>query len=427
MNIGYESKLRVPAFVDYHRTKLYIAQVIFLFGIFMKQFYLFPSGTFQVGDFLMITGCILYVAIVKKGKIVFINQNWWFLAFLCCVLLINSIYYVLLKDNDFINSTLYYAFNFVIIVVFSSFMMEDNKNTFLWTLAVFLKLSLLIQGALYLLGLGNWQSGMRYIGTFHDPNQFGVFIFFSMLMIYLCDHVTQNHFWFIWSGIATLVVLPSASTGTLLGLLTFWTGMYISNFRQLTKLWKIAYGIVLGIAILMFLVFGLGVVELPSWITSHFMYKRIEWKLALLRQSGNLDNLIGDRVWNRVVEYPIYFLYGSGEGGHLRFDANNYELHSSILGPAFAYGFIPFIILVVWVFKTIGHSRYLFIYVAMFVEALFVVNTRQPMYWMLMVMSMVTLRPRYEELAAERSQARASAVFVLGNFGKSEETEPLRG
>ena len=411
-------KITVPAFQDYHRSKLYFSQMVFLLGILMKQFYFFPSGTFQIGDLLLMTGCVLYVFIVKKGQIFFEKTNGWYLAFLIGVFVVNAAYSLILKDTEFVDSTLYYVYNFVIILVFSNLLREENMKTFLRYFALILKLSLLLQGMLYVLGLGNWQSGMRYIGTFHDPNQFGVFILFSMFFIYLCDKVNRNRFWFIWSGIGTMVILPSASTGTMIGIVLFWVGMYISNFREMTKLWKIFWGIMSGLLVLIFLVFGLGVVELPPSVTSHFMYIRIGWKLQLLFGNGGIDSLIGDRVWNRIVEHPQYFLFGSGEGANLRFDATGYELHSSILAPAFCYGALPYLFLLIWVFKKIGHSRHLFIYIAMFGEALFVVNTRQPMYWMLMVMADVTLRPAFEEKRNLRQEGQARTVFPLGRYGR---------
>ena len=419
--------IAVPAFQENHQTRLYIAQVIFLLGIFVKQFYILPSGKLQAGDLLMMIGCVLYVCIVKKGRITMTRNNWWFFAFFLCVLLINSLYYIRYMADDLLYSTAYYLFNLVIIVVFTELLQEPNRNTFLRSLGIVLKVSLVIQAGLYVLGLGNWQDAWRYIGTFHDPNQFGVFIFFSMLMIYLCDHVTHNRWWVLWSLFGTITVFPSASTGTMLGIVLFWTGMYFSNVRSMKKIWRFVYGFLTALFVLMFLVFGLGVVQLPPSITSHFMYIRIVRKLEMIMGGGDASALLSDRVWDRVVEYPIYFLYGSGEGYHYRFDEFDYELHSSILGPAFCYGIVPFLILCTWVFKTIGHSRYLFIYVAMFAEALFVVNTRQPMYWMLMLMGTITLKPKFEEIQREKWVSEASKIWVLGKLRKKPEAATLRG
>ena len=52
-----------------------------------------------------------------------------------------------------------------------------------------------------------------------------------------------------------------------------------------------------------------------------------------------------------------------------------------------SYGIIPYIFLVIWVFKKARHTRFLFIYIALFGEAMFVVNTRQPAYWMLIILA----------------------------------------
>ena len=419
-------KIVNPALEDRSERRLYIAQVIFLLGIFMKQFYLHHSGTLQIGDALMMAGCALYIFAVKRGRLAIREEHRWYIAFFISGLLVNSVYFVISREEDLLISSSYYLFNLIVILVFSEMLREKNRVLFARALGIVLKVSVAIQAALYFLGLGNWQGAQRYIGTFRDPNQFGIFIFFAMLMIYLCDHVTRNRWWPVWSLFAMITVMPSASTGTMLGIVVFWAGMYFSNFRSMKKVWRLVYGFLTALFILLFLIFGLGVVQLPDSITSHFMYVRIISKVEMLMGSGGLDTLLTDRIWDRVAEQPIYFIYGSGEGWNLRFEVRGYELHSSILGPAFAYGIVPFSFLLIWVVKIIRRSRYLFIYIAMFVEAMFVVNTRQPMFWMIMLMALITPKERFEEEEAEINAAEAAKIFVLGKPRRRLEAVPLK-
>ena len=76
--------------------------------------------------------------------------------------------------------------------------------------------------------------------------------------------------------------------------------------------------------------------------------------------------------------------------------------------------------------KIIRRSRFLFIYIAMFVEAMFVVNTRQPMFWMIMLMALVTPKDRFEEEEAEINAAEAAKIFVLGKPRRRLEAVPLK-
>ena len=409
--------------VEYTRTNtIRISQIVFLVGLFVKQFYTQPNGRLQMGDLLMMIGCLMYVVIENRFRMTMLKENRWFLGYVLSVALINAVYFVLYQDSDFNTSTFYYIYNLIIVICVSAFLREENGALFLRGLGWVIKLSLGLQAFLYVMDLGRW-SGVhdRYLGTFRDPNQFSIFIFFCLLMVYIIDKVLKNRWWMIWSFLGTMVILPAASTGTMLGIVFFWVGMYISNIRSMKKIWRFTFGFLSALFILIFLVFGLGVVELPKSVTSHFMYIRIEGKLRMLTGNGDINSLLRDRVWDRVVEQPIYFIFGSGDGYNFRFDANNYELHSSILGPAFCYGIVPFLMLEIWKLKKIGRSRYFFIYVALFSEALFVVNTRQPMYWMLFVLGVLTLKPRHEEAEAEKAWTEARTVFRLGKIKALDE------
>ena len=420
-------KIVNPALEDRSARRLFIAQVLFLLGMFAKQFYILPNGAFQLGDFLMIAGCVSYICFLCRGKIVFDRDNRWFYAFVISAALINAIYFVIYQDDEFNRSTVYYLYNIVVVVVFSAFLREKNRNAFLRGIGLVLKGALALQAFLYVTDLGTWMGPHdRYRGTFNDPNQFSIFIFFCLLMVYMVDRVLKNRWWVIWSFLGTLVILPAASTGAMLGIVFYWAGMYISNVRSMKKVWRFFFGFLSALMIFVFLVFGLGVVQLPPSVTSHFMYVRIEDKLRMLTGNGDISTLLRDRVWDRIVDHPIYFIFGSGDGYHLRFDPRGYELHSSILGPAFAYGIVPFLFLLIWTFRKIGRSRYKFIYVALFSEALFVVNNRQPMYWMLFLLGTVTMTPKQEAAEAEKMEAEAAKIFVLGKPRRRLESLPLK-
>lgn len=409
MQTDRKAARRLIAVPDYQpRISLYISQFIFLLGFFAKQFYIGDSGTVQAGDLLMMAGCGCYFLLTKKWRIDFDRHNRWFYLFFFGVFVVNTVYLYLTANKEFITATFFYLFNLIIIIIFTDMLKEPNRDVFLKWFGWTLKLALLFQGVVYLAGFG--REDARYLGTFNDPNQFGVYIFFAMLMIFITDRMLGRKLWFVWDVIGTLVILPSASTGTMLGVVLFWVGMYFYFFREMSKIWKIVFGGITFMIVISILVFGLGAIELPKAVTSHFMYQRINEKFDEVW--GKFDNLVSDRAWDRILEYPQYFLYGSGEGFNKRFDATDLELHSSILAPAFSYGIIPFSCLVYWALKKVLKSRFLFIYVALFSEAVFIVNTRQPMYWILILMAFVT--PRLSRQEREEMEAEAADGGTYG-------------
>lgn len=367
--------------------KLSFAQNVFLLGLLTKQFYLLPSGSFQIGDMFLIFGCFWLFVFFQKGKVRIKKWDFLILAFIALVVIVNITYNLITDSSRFSRPIIYYIYNLIIILAFSAFLRMENALTMIKYVGVILKVSLIIQLGLFISGFGRWAYATRYSGSFNDPNQYGVYIFFSILMIYLTDHILNSGKWFLWCALGTILILPSTSTGTMLGILFLWTGIYLTSVKNLKRRDKLIWGVVLIGFILLFVLFQSGSLPLPSFISSNQMFVRVIGKLSKISGGSNSNtSLLSDRGWTRIVEYPEYLLFGAGEGGFDRF-GTSLEIHSSILGPLFYYGCIPFSLFIIWVFIKLRNTRYLFIYIAMFAETLFLVNTRQPLYWMLIVLA----------------------------------------
>ncbi len=362
-----------------------VPEYIFIIGLFAKQFYLLPSGSFQIGDLLLMTGCFMHLVFTKKGRISVDRSNNPLIAYVLLIAIINLLYFAFLHNQSFLKPIAYYFYNFIVVISFSSFLHMDNRFCFMEKIGRTLKASLIVQLGLLLSGLGRWAYATRYSGSFNDPNQYSVFIFFTFLMIFLIDKYTNKKKWIIWCVLGTALVLPSTSTGTMLGILVFWGGLYLSVVKSLNNHDKIVWGIVLLFFIIGFVLLSYGKLPLPRYITSNSMYIRIISKLNFFARSQDSSTLLADRGWTRVVASPQYFLIGAGEGGFERFNTW-LEIHSSIIGPLFYYGIIPFALFARWMINRIKGAQYKFVFAALMSEAVFLVNTRQPMYWMLFVL-----------------------------------------
>lgn len=364
--------------------KLSFPQILFIVGIFAKQFYLLPSGSFQVGDLFLMLGCFTHLIFTKKGKISINRSNILLGTYVLLIAIINFLYFAILNNQSFIRPIIYYAYNFIVVISFSSFINMDNNEHFIRKIGLILKVSLILQLVLLLSGIGKWAYATRYSGSFNDPNQYSVFIFFTVLMVYLIDQCTNNTRWFWWSALGTVLVLPSTSTGTMLGIIIFWVGLYLSSVKKINNKEKVLWGILLILFVVLIVLLREGRLPLPNIITSNKMYMRVLSKITKITSSSDSSALLLDRGWTRLVNSPHYFLYGAGEGGYERFDTW-LEIHSSILGPMFYYGIFPFCLFLFWVLNRLKGVDPVFVYIALFSEATFLVNTRQPLYWMLIV------------------------------------------
>ena len=166
-----------------------LAQTLFLMGVFLKQFYLFSSGGFQLGDFCFMGSFLIVMVFVLHFKIPLISGDGFFMGVVGCVTLINFIYMCVYGSNypgefRFHMSIIYYFYNLFIILTFRQF---SSDIDFLKKLRLVLQTGLAVQLAVALAGLGRYGS-MRYMGTFNDPNQCGFFILSSFLYDYCIYH-----------------------------------------------------------------------------------------------------------------------------------------------------------------------------------------------------------------------------------------------
>ena len=147
------------------------------------------------------------------------------------------------------------------------------------------------------------------------------------------------------------------------------------------------------IAFTCLVLFVMGELSPPTIIVNNQMYVRVMEKIHMITGEADRSHFLRDRGWTRIVNNAQYFIYGAGEGACDRF-GTQLEIHSSIIGPLFYYGLVPFCLFVTWTYSKIKGVKYYYVYLAFFTEALFLANTRQPMYWMIISLAGIPLAKR---------------------------------
>lgn len=377
-------KSEIPA------TELFVSLISGL-GFFAKQFYVSASGSLQSGDILLMIAAI-FAAVFFGIKLQ--KKDAPLLIFIIMTIVINIIYYLLTSDYRFFLSILFMIFNCIaVLLLFRTMLYSDS---FLKTIKIVCKLVLLSQLVFLVTGIGKWAFlGSRYIGTFNDPNQYGFYVLSCFFCIYVISAINKEKMNLFWLILVAILILPSASTGMIATYLIFNIGFIVRlnslDNKNINKKQTWAIIIFSLFVLLVFILYNQILAVLAQ--INIFGVGRI---VARLTSSSTVHGLgvefFEDRGLTRIFEMPYYFLFGSGEGGWLRFKSINnegYEIHSTVIGLAFYYGIIPFCFLVKWVYSNMSKmvTSVMFVYIALFLEALTLINHRQPIFWLLLILA----------------------------------------
>lgn len=372
--------------------------VYFLLYIYLllRPYYFFESGGVQFSDIFLILAFSLFIIFSKSNKrrlLLPIEKNKELFIFTILTFFINGIYFITFLKFKFILSSLYYVFNLFAIILFFNLFAEKKQLNIVGNI---FKLNLLLQLLFYLLNVGKYFDSFRYMGTFNDPNQFGFYVLLSFSYIYIINNITDNKkYQFVFFIISIFLIYQCASTGMLLGILVFFILMIIYNLKNINNFInqnknKLFFALVFLLFIGIFI--GLtGKNQMVSSFLDSKIISRVEDKLY--RKSASQLNgqmsIWQERGYDKLVIYPQYLLYGSGEGEYNRFDksAHTNEIHATLPSILFYYGLIPFLLIVYWLYKRLKNipPKYKVIYYAILIESFSLLNQRQVLFWCIFI------------------------------------------
>jgi hypothetical protein len=405
------------------------AKYSLLIYLLLKPFYLFSSGGLQIGDvFLILAFVIMLISLkfnpdTRKKLLHIVNDNKHFVIFTFLALMINVLYFIGQTQFQFLLSTLYFIFILMAIVLFSFFFKD---RSFLAKVSKVFKFNLAIQLGIFLLGIGKFYDPTRYMGTFNDPNQFGYYILISFFFIYAIRVLLNTKDRIVPYFLITLfLIVLSASTGMLLGLGVFLTLSLMRKIKNIAQLpyqsvRKVVYSIVTVCVIVAFILLPLiGMTSnnnnpVRDAINNQIIVERLTQKVS--QSGGSQDSGLSfweDRGYDKIIEYPVYTLFGAGQGAYDRFKlaATDLEIHATFPSILFYYGIVPFSILMWWVYSRVkdSHPELLIMYVALLAESLTLSNQRQTLFWMIIVLGSLYSKKAFDDNTAHQSTVEVKA------------------
>lgn len=355
-------------------------------GFFSKEFYLLPSGSLQIGDIFLL---LAFFLCLFSGKVFLERIDYPLILFLILSFIINVIYYLYYDDSTFLKYSFYTLFSVIVVILFRTIINDKRVACFSM---VSLKLAIITQFVLYLLGKGRYFFG-RYSGTFNDPNQFGYYILMCLFLIYVFQHLNKEKMHVAWIVLPGYLILLSQSSGMLVGYAVFlaffiWklTGDSSNTIKTITRVAAVFF--LLFSMLLLFTVNDLSQFDnLNNTRISGF--RRIINRLSRVGSLKDFfESFVRDRSLSRVIENPTGLLYGTGEGMWSRYSAGN-EIHSSMISLCFYYGIIPYSLWALWIKSNLQNLSPALscVYVAHIAEAFTLANHRQPFFWIMFVLA----------------------------------------
>lgn len=372
--------------------KINIIHLLVYIYLLLKPFYIFPSGSIQISDLFIIMAYFILVLITLKKESIkkYINYKTYLLSvFVFSIVGISVIYSVMYFRYDFLLSASFYIFDFMGVYVLYYCIKEKE---FVRNIRNICRINILFQVIFYLVGLGTWYGTVRYMGTFNDPNQFAFFVFSSLTVVYVIEDNLKLKKSIISYIISIFLIVESGSTGMLLGTMVFVLGVVtyriikIDMKKYIKPMLATVSLIFVGIAIII-LTFNNISEYIYNFTKDNIIINRVREKLS--RANNASGNLLQERGYDKIIKYPYKMILGAGHGYNERYKTyHKGEIHATFPSILFYYGIVPFIILILWIWKNIKYvpKNIMIVYFSLLVESMTLLNQRQILFWVLIML-----------------------------------------
>ena len=292
-------------------------------------FYVFPSGTPQPADYLLVL--VIATSILGVWGRLPDDPMLHLMAglFVGWIVLVNATWFLITGDFTFLKKTSFYVYNLVVLIFVIAAGFHDwarLKKVVWWSCVI----ALLAQmGWLELFPA----AARRATGTFNNPNQLG----YWALLLMACLAVVKDR---EGLGPADLLALGAGFYVTALSLskAASISAMVLLLFAGIACGLRRSAGVLLGIALALVLSFQIATGSAIDRIASLDPVDALVKRLQDIGQQR--DDSVLARGYPRLIENPEYLAFGAGEGSfdRLNEEGSNKEFHSTLGNLLMSYG-----------------------------------------------------------------------------------------
>lgn len=322
---------------------------IWMAYLVLSPFYIFPKGRPQPADFILVMAMLPVIAAQLMNFHAKIKPTYVIGGlFVLLTMGVNIINYFFFPDIRFLLTMLIYPYNFMVFL-FVLWMFQTHTHTAIRYTFYALAASIAVQ----LLVTQFFDFGFRgYRGTagFDNPNQLAYWALLTAAMIVFLRRGASLRL-ADWGLLAILTYLQALALSKA-GIIAFSIFLFLLFFTPKVSL---KAHLVVAALIICAVFYALLDQEMLSRVYAHLEpFQNVVERLEGIGTEP--DDSPQARGYFRIVEYPLYTLFGSGEGAFYRFNTEGYnrELHSGIATIIFSYGifgallFAIFLLLIIY-------------------------------------------------------------------------------
>lgn len=316
-------------------------------------FYLWNSGLPQISDLFMVLLLIIYL-FKTKGNIKYTDKAKSFLLvgllFVFYTTFINVLWIFLMEDiSSFIINPFFYVYNYLIVVLITS-LYTVYKKRILQLIYKSVTVSVLLQTIILFVNGG--YTGGRMMGSFNNPNQLGYFaLLTTAILIVLNNKMEIKPIWFIIIYFSNaLLILASLSSTTIISYLILTLFFTLSKMKNK----KLKRKFLLSLAIIVFVI--LIVNNATDFFDNSLMIEGLQTRIRTME--SKTSGIVTQRGYNRLIEFPKYWIFGAGEGAYLERFGSALEFHSLLGNIQVSYGIIGTILFLRLLFIAVQKNKF---------------------------------------------------------------------
>ena len=374
----------------------------FFYGLYfvLTPFYLFPSGLPQLADFIMLLAVVWFV-LGSKLRLRYPAQAKKFLVvgllFVLYVVVANAVWTPILTLTAMLRVSLFYVYNLVVsvtvVLMYGKYGLKMYEVTYNAIL-----ISIFTQFVLFVVGGGF--TGRRMIAFFNNPNQLGYYsLMIASLMIFLSTKIpVRIGPFFLGLGAGLMLVFASLSTTAVVAYIGLLFLFFLS--RSDDQRLKIAIIVIVVVVALLISI---------DYKTTRIVADSKMVSGLLDRFSGaetKLDRMETERGYNRIAQYPEYWIFGAGEGALWRFDARH-EFHSTLGNIQLSYGILGTFLFLSYMYQSMKNDGFNTWYtiIMIMVYGLTHNGIRNSLLWILLALMVCSVPTPYLEKLSARDDA----------------------